>query len=155
MHRVVVTGVGAITPLGHTAEETWRNVAEGKSGVDQITLFDATDFPIQVAAEVKNFDPNDYLDRREVRRQDRFEWLANIAASEAITNSGLEIREVYGHRTVVVISSGVGGIGTFYEQALVRNEEGPRRIIPFAIPRVMTNGAAGLISIAYGIRGPS
>ena len=155
MHRVVVTGVGAITPLGHTAEETWRNIAEGKSGVSQITLFDATDFPIQVAAEVKDFDPNDYLDRREVRRQDRFEWLANIAASEAIANSGLEIKEENGHRTGVVISSGVGGIGTFYEQALVLNEEGPRRINPFAIPRVMTNGAAGLISIAYGIRGPS
>lgn len=155
MHRVVVTGMGAITPLGHTAEQTWQSLVEGQSGVAEITLFDVTEFPVHVAAEVKNFDPNDYLDRREVRRQDRFEWLANVAAREAMRDSGLEITEENSHRIGVMISSGVGGIDTFYEQALVLDQEGPRRINPFAIPRVMTNGAAGLISIEYGLHGPS
>lgn len=155
MHRVVITGMGAITPLGHTAETTWQSLLEGKSGVDTITLFDASDFPVHTAAEIKNFDPGDYLDRREVRREDRYQWIAQIAAREAIEDSGLEITDANAHRIGVMVSSGVGGIDTFYEQAQVLTEEGPRRISPFAIPRVMTNGAAGLISIEYGVRGPS
>lgn len=155
MHRVVITGMGAITPLGHTAETTWQNLLEGQSGVDTITLFDASDFPVHVAAEIKDFDPSEYLDRREVRREDRYQWIAQVAAQEAIEDSGLEITDENAHRIGVVVSSGVGGIDTFYEQALVLDDEGPRRISPFAIPRVMTNGAAGLISIEYGVRGPT
>lgn len=155
MQRLVITGFGAISPLGHTAEETWRNALAGCSGVGPITLFDASDFPIKVAAEIKDLDPNDYLDRREVRRQDRFEWLANIVANEAIAHSGLEITEQNGSRIGVAISSGVGGIDTFQEQTLVLAAEGARRVNPFAIPRIMTNGGAGTVSIAHGLRGPA
>ncbi len=155
MHRVVITGIGAITPLGHTAESTWASVVEGQSGIGPITSFDTTDFPIKVAAEIRDFDPADYLDRREVRRQDRFEWLANVAALEALANSGLAANGHNNHRIGVIISSGVGGIDTFYDQAKVLMEEGPRRMSPFAVTRVMTNGAAGTVSIAHGFQGPA
>jgi 3-oxoacyl-[acyl-carrier-protein] synthase II len=155
MHRVVVTGIGAIGPIGHNAEDTWQNVIAGKSGVGPITLFDTTDFTVHIAAEIKDFDPGDFLDRREVRRQDRFEWIANIAANEAIADSGLEVTDENSHRIGVAISSGVGGIETFIDQVITLHEEGPRRISPFAIPRLMTNGGSGTVSIAHGMRGPS
>jgi 3-oxoacyl-[acyl-carrier-protein] synthase II len=155
MHRVVVTGIGAIGPIGHNAEDTWQNLIAGKSGVGPITLFDTTDFSVHIAAEIKDFDPRDFLDRREVRRQDRFEWIANIAANEAIADSGLEVTPENSHRIGVAISSGVGGIETFIEQTIILHEEGPRRISPFAIPRLMTNGGSGTVSIAHGLRGPS
>jgi 3-oxoacyl-[acyl-carrier-protein] synthase II len=155
MHRIVVTGIGAIGPIGHNAEETWQNLIAGKSGVGPITLFDSTDFSVHIAAEIKDFNPGDFLDRREVRRQDRFEWIANIAANEAIADSGLEVTPENSHRIGVAISSGVGGIETFIEQTIVLHEEGPRRISPFAIPRLMTNGGSGTVSIAHGLRGPS
>ncbi len=155
MQRVVVTGLGAVTPLGHTAEESWQAAVRGQSGVGPITLFDVTDFPVSVAAEVKGFDPETVLDRREVRRQDRFEWLANAAANEALAHSGLEITEENSTRIGVVVSSGVGGLETIVDQVTVLITEGPRRLSPFAIPRIMTNGASSTISIAHGIRGPA
>ena len=155
MNRVVITGMGAISSLGLTAEESWKNCIEGQTGVGPITLFDASDFSFKVAAEVKNFDPSDYLDRREARRWDRFEQLGNIAANEAIVDSGLEITEENSTRIGVVFSSGVGGLETMVEQIGILHQEGPRRLSPFTIPRIMTNGAAGTISINHGIRGPA
>lgn len=155
MRRVVVTGYGAVTPLGLSAEETWRAAVEGQSGVSPITRFDTTDFPVKLAAEVKGFDPEKVLDRREVRRQDRFEHYAHAAAIEALHHSGLEITEANSIRIGTVMGTGVGGLETMIEQILATHEEGPRRLSPFTIPRIMSNGAPGTISIAHGIRGPS
>jgi len=155
MNRVVVTGLGAISSLGLTAEENWQSCVNGRTGVGPITLFDATDYPFKVAAEVKNFDPEDYFDRRDVRRWDRFEHLANIAANEAIADSGLEITDENSTRIGTVVSSGVGGLETLVEQIGILHEQGPRRLSPFTIPRIMTNGASGTISINHGIRGPA
>ena len=155
MNRVVVTGLGVVSPVGLSAEETWKAIVEGQTGVAPVTRFDASDRPYKVAAEVKNFDPSTVLDRRTVRRQDRFEWMANVAAIEALQHSGLTITEENSRRIGVIISSGVGGLDTIIEQVLVHNEYGPRRLSPFAIPRIMSNGAAGTISIAHGIHGPA
>ena len=154
-NRVVITGLGAISSLGLTAEENWQSCVNGRTGVGPITLFDPSDYPFKVAAEVKNFDPADFLDRREARRWDRFEQLANIAANEAIAASGLEITEENSTRIGVVVSSGVGGLETLVEQIGILHQEGPRRLSPFTIPRIMTNGASGTISINHGIRGPA
>ncbi len=156
MHRVVVTGIGAVSPLGLTAEESWQSALKGQTGVGPVTLFDASNFPVKLAAEVKNFEPEKYLDRKEVRRQDRFELLAAVAALEAIQQSGASFDTEEGSlRTGVAISSGVGGLQTIIEQVLILDKEGPRKLSPFAIPRLMSNGAAGLVSILHGLRGPS
>lgn len=155
MRRVVITGFGAISAVGLTAEETWQNIVEGRSGVGPITLFDTTDFPVGLAAEVKGFDPNTVLDHREVRRQDRFEWLANAVAQEALAHSGMAVTEDNCDRIGVAMSSGIGGLETLTDQARTLFEEGARRLSPFAIPRIMTNGGAGTVSILHGLRGPS
>lgn len=155
MNRVVITGIGAISSLGKDAEENWQSCINGRTGVGPITLFDATGLPFKVAAEIKDFDASEYLDRREVRRWDRFEHLANIAANEAIANSGLVINEENSTRIGTVVSSGVGGLETLVEQIGILHDEGPRRLSPFTIPRIMTNGASGTISINHGIRGPA
>lgn len=155
MHRVVVTGYGALSPLGLSAEETWEAIKQGKSGIGPITRFDTTDFPIKVAAELKDFHPENLLDRRDVRRQDRFQHLAGVAAAQALQHSGLQITEENSTRIGVIVSSGVGGIDSMMEQIIVNHEQGYRRINPFTIPRIMTNGAASVISIGQGIRGPS
>ncbi len=155
MNRIVVTGFGSLTPVGSTAEESWKAIREGVSGIGPITLFDVSNFPIQIAAEVKNFSPEDKLDRKEVRRQDRFELMAQIAALEALEHSGLNVEQEDPTRIGVVVSSGVGGMETLMDQIPLVVEEGPRKLSPFAIPRIMSNGASGLISIAHGFRGPS
>ncbi len=154
-HRVVVTGYGAITSLGNTAEDAWAAAKEGKSGVAPITLYDATDGPIQYAAEVKGFDPRKELDRREYRRQDRFEWIANMAANEALDHSGILANGHDRSRIGVAVSPSCGGIDTFEQQILKMHNEGPRRISPFTIPMVMADGASSTISIKHGLRGPS
>ncbi len=155
MQRIVVTGYGALSSLGLTAEECWQSALAGRSGLGPITLFDVSDFPVQVAAEVKGFDPEAYLDRREARRQDRFEQFGNVVALEALKHSGLEITDQNRDRIAVIISSGVGGMDAIMEQVTTVVNEGPRRLSPFAIPRIMSNGAAGTVSIAHGLRGPS
>jgi len=155
MNRVVVTGFGAISPLGLNAEESWQGAVAGKTGVATITQFDVTDFPVQLGAEVKNFEPEQFLDRKDARRMDRFEQLGAIAANEALHHSGLEITDENNYRIGSIISSGVGGIQTLTEQTLVVTNEGARKLSPFGIPRIMANGAAGMVSIAHGIRGPA
>lgn len=144
-----------VSPIGLTAQSSWEALVKGQSGVAPVTSFDTSDSPIKHAAEVKGFDPHTILDSREVRRQDRFEWLAHAAAKEALEHSGLEITQDNGHRISAIISSGVGGIASIEEQVTTVFNEGPKRVSPFCIPRIMTNGAAGLIGIKYGIRGPS
>lgn len=153
--RIVITGLGAISPLGMTAAETWRNTVEGVSGVGPITLFDASDFLVQIACEVKGFRPDEFLSAREARRRDRFEQFGAVAAQEAIRQAGLEAGKVAPERVGVVISSAIGGITSTSEGVIAVEEDGPRRISPFAIPMLMANGAAGLVSIDHGFKGPS
>jgi len=155
MRRVVVTGYGTISPLGLTAKETWEGIKAGHSGMGPITLFDASRFGVQYAAEVKNFDPKSVLDHREARRQDRFEWFASAAAAEALEHSGFEITEESSKRIGVAISSGIGGLTSMEEQIGILHQKGPRSLSPFGIPRIMGNGAAGMVSILYNLRGPS
>src|SRR5512138_1969688 len=116
MHRVVVTGYGMVSPLGLTAQDTWQAIKEGRSGLGPITQFDTTDFEVKCAAEVKGFDPKTVLDHREVRRQDRFEWFATAAATQALRHSGIEVTQEDSTRIGVVISSGIGGVATLEEQ---------------------------------------
>jgi len=154
MHRVVITGYGAISPLGHSANETWKGIVEGQSGLGPITLFDAGDgFDVKHAAEIKNFDPESIFDHKEVRRLDRFQWLGHAAAIEAIQHSGLEITEANNSRIGVAVASGGGGLNSMDEQFATLHANGPKTISPFGITKIMSNGAAGSISIAFGLRG--
>lgn len=155
MEKVVITGLGAISPLGHTVQASWNNAVEGVSGVGPITLFDASDYLVQIACEVKDFHPEILLGAREARRRDRFEQFAAVAAGEALKQSGLQISDANADRVSVIISSAIGGLNTIIETEHTLQEEGPRRISPFAIPMLMSNGAAGMIGIDYGVRGPS
>jgi 3-oxoacyl-[acyl-carrier-protein] synthase II len=152
--RIVITGVGAISPIGYTAPESWQNAVNGISGVGPITLFDTSDFLVKVGCEVKNFHPEEHMPAREARRRDRFQQLAAVAAREAINHSGLQADDENADRIGVIVSSAVGGIHVVEEEVLVIESDSPRRVSPFAIPMIMSNGAAGLIAIDYGFKGP-
>ena len=154
-HRVVVTGVGLITPLGHNAADTWQAILSGESGFGPFTLIEKGEHTSGGLCEVKDFDPVAYLGRREARRRDRFQQLATVAAQEAMTQSGLEITEENRERIGITFGTGVGGIQTLVEQEQVRQEKGVRRMSPFGITMIMPNGAAGMLAIDYGIHGPS
>ncbi len=153
--RVVVTGIGAVTPLGLTMESTWHAMLEGKSAVAPITRFDSSSLPVHVACEVKHFDPSDQIDPKELRRMDLFEQYALVAARQAVKQARLEITDSLADEVGVVVGSSVGGFNTMLAQYDVLKEQGPRRINPFAIPMIMSNGAAGLVAIDLGARGPS
>lgn len=153
--RVVITGMGAITPLGHTVDESWRNIVEGVSGVGPITLIDTSEYLVKIACEVKNFNPEAFISAREARRLDRYEQMAIVAASEAMQQSGLEITEENASRIGIVLSTAIGGLGSLQEGVETMIHQGGRRVSPFVIPMMMPNGAAGSLSILYGARGPS
>ncbi|PDV97236.1 beta-ketoacyl-ACP synthase II [Candidatus Chloroploca asiatica] len=153
--RVVVTGMGAISPLGLSVPALWQGIVEARSGVGPLTLFDPTGFDTRFAAEVKDFDPANFMDRKEARRTDRFVQLAVAASNEALHHSGLKITEANRDEIGVFIASGIGGIGTLSEQLDVLRARGPGRISPFLIPSMITNLAAGQVSIVTGARGPS
>lgn len=153
--RVVITGMGAVCPLGLSVSESWQNAVNGVSGVGPITLFDTTDFLVKIACEVKNFRPENYLPVKEARRRDRFEQFASVAAQEAIHQSGLEFTESNAGRIGAILSSAIGGLTSLQETMYTVKDDGPRRISPFAIPMLMSNGAAGMLAIDYGIKGPS
>ncbi|MBN8617256.1 MAG: beta-ketoacyl-ACP synthase II [Anaerolineae bacterium] len=154
--RVVVTGLGMVTPLGHTVEETWANITAGKSGIGPITLFDPTNYLVKIAAEVKNWDATQYMPAKEVRRRDRYQHFCIAAAKEAMQQSGLEVNDGNRRRIGSIIGSSVGGVGSYYEQAdLLFETKDPRRITPFGIPMLMANGGSDLVSIEYGVTGPS
>ena len=153
--RIVITGMGAISPIGLSAQEAWQNAVDGVSGIAPITHFDTSDFLVKVAAEVKAFDPKDFMPGRAARRMDRYEQLAVAAAKEALTHSGLEITEENAPRIGVMVSSAIGGVGAFEENAHIVVNKGPRRVNPFLIPMLMPNGAAGLIGITHNLQGPS
>ena len=153
--RVVVTGIGMISPLGLDAHSTWQSLLDGKSGVRRITVFDPTEFSTQIASEVKGFDPNNYMDRKEARHTDRFSQLAIAASQEALNQANLTIDKSNTYDIVTIIGSGVGGIITLSEQVSVLNEKGPSKVNPFLIPMMLTDLAAGQISIKLGIQGPN
>ncbi len=153
--RVVVTGMGAISPLGLSVAELWQGIVAARSGVGPITLFDPTGFDTRFAAEVKGFDPTNYMDRKEARRTDRFVQFAVAATREALRDAELEITPANRDEIGVFIASGIGGIATLSEQLEVLRSRGPGRISPFLIPAMITNLAAGQVSIMTGARGPS
>lgn len=153
--RVVVTGLGAVTPVGLSVDETWTNLLAGKSGAGPITKFDASRLQVRFACEVKGFDPLVYIDRKEARRYDLFLQLALATAHQAITQAGLEGKFPNPERTGVIIGSGIGGMMTFEEQCSIYLLKGPDRVSPFFIPMFIPDIAAGMVSIRYGLKGPN
>ena len=155
LHRVVVTGLGAITPIGNTVEEYLTGLTSGRNGVAPITLFDATNHACRFAAEVKDFDPTGLLEPKESKRWDRFSKFGVIAAKQAIANAGLSINSANASKVGVIIGSGVGGLLTMESQSHVLANKGPGRVSPFTVPMMIPNMATGLAAIALGAKGPS
>ncbi len=151
--RVVVTGMGAISPLGLDVPTLWQGLLEGRSGAAPITLFDASPYDTRFACEVKGFDPLNYMDRKEARRSDRYTQMAIAAADEAMCNAGLEIGANNAERVGVIIGSGVGGLMTIREQFYTLVTKGPRAVSPFTIPMIIGNMAAGQVAMRYGAKG--
>ena len=157
LKRVVVTGLGAVTPVGNTPEETWENLVAGKSGAAPITLFDASKFKTQFACEVKGLNMNDYIDRKEARKMDRYTQLALVAASQAVADSKIDAEGIDKNRVGVIFGVGIGGIKTFEDEVKyygVHEADGPK-FNPFFIPKMIADIASGQISIKYGFHGPN
>jgi 3-oxoacyl-[acyl-carrier-protein] synthase II len=163
MRRVVVTGLGMVSPLATGVDETWNRLLEGQSGAGRITRFDASDLPCQIACEVRRgdgsdatFNPEQWMDAKEIRRYDDFIIYAMAAAKQAMKDSGLELKtEDERYRSGVLIGSGIGGLSNIADTTLLMNEKGPRRISPFFIPGSLINLASGLVSIEFGLKGPN
>jgi beta-ketoacyl-acyl-carrier-protein synthase II len=153
--RIVVTGLGAVSPIGKSAAESWRSALEGVAGVGPISLFDASRLPIRFACEAKNFKPEEYISVKDVRRRDRFQQLASAAAKEAIQHAGLDLDQEDRWKVSVIISSSVGGLGSLQDGVRLFDREGDRKVSPFIVAMMMPNGAAGLVGIDYNLRGPS
>lgn len=153
--RVVITGMGVVSPIGNTIDEFWAGLKEGKSGVGKITRFDASKHTAQIAGEVKNFDPAAYMDRKELRRMDRYTHYAMAAAKMAVEDSGLKIEGEFAERVGVIIASGIGGTETWEAQHQKLLESGPDKISPFFVPMMISDIAAGYVSIAHGAKGPN
>ena len=151
--RVVVTGIGAVTPLGNTAEETWENVLAGKSGIGPLTRLDASQFPVSVAAEVKDFNIEDFVERKEARKMDRFTHYALAASIMAAKDANLTITEEMAPRVGVWIGSGIGGMETYEQQLVTFQQRGVRRVSPFFIPMMIPDMASGQVSIYLGAKG--
>ncbi|HCH61388.1 MAG: beta-ketoacyl-[acyl-carrier-protein] synthase II [Deltaproteobacteria bacterium] len=155
MHRVVLTGLGAISPCGLTVPETWAAVREARSGIGLVTGWDTTGWAVRIAGEVAGFDPNDHFDRKQVRRIERFVQFAIVAAREAMRDAGLPLDRRLGPRAGVYLGSGIGGAPAIARNSLILAERGPRRISPFFIPQSLTNLAGGYIAMEHGCEGPS
>ena len=155
MKRVVITGMGLVTALGHTVEETWEALCQGRSGIGSITNFDASEYPVRFAGEVRNFDPSCYLEYKEIRRNDPFTHLAVAASRQALAQARLSITEQLAPHIGVCIGSGVGGLMTLHEQFTVLHEKGPTRVSPFLVPMMMINAAPGMVSLLTGAQGPA
>ena len=157
LKRVVVTGLGAVTPLGNNPEDTWNNLVAGKSGAAPITLFDTSKFKTHFACEVKDFKPNDYIDRKEARKMDRYTQLAMVSAMQGVKDCGWDLENIDKDRIGVIYGVGIGGIRTFQEEVMYYGqhyEDGPK-FNPFFIPKMIANIAAGHISIKFNLRGPN
>lgn len=156
LKRVVVTGMGALTPLGNNLQDYWNGLANGVSGADQITLFDTTKFKSTFACEVKNFNPEDYMDRKEARKMDRFAQFAFVTTDEAIKDSGLDLDKIDKTRVGVIWGSGIGGLTSFFNESVdFAKGDGTPRFSPFFITKMISDIAGGLVSIKYGFGGPN
>jgi 3-oxoacyl-[acyl-carrier-protein] synthase II len=153
--RVVITGVGMITPLGVSTDESWDGLIAGRPGIKKITQFDASAFPTQIAGEVVGFNPEDHIEPKEIKKMDRFIHFALVAATMAMKDSGLKITAENAERTGVIVGSGMGGLHAIEHYHSVYLEKGPRRISPFFIPMLIVNLASGQISIRFGAKGPN
>ena len=153
--RVVVTGIGLVSPLGNSTAETWEGLLAGRSGAAPIQRFDPAALDVKFACEVKDFDPLQYMDRKEIKRSDRFVHYAMAAAEQAMADAGLDGTLPDPDRTGTIIGSGIGGIWTFEEQCRVSLEQGPKRVSPFFVPMFIPDMAAGLVSMRYNARGPN
>lgn len=154
--RIVITGIGVVSPLGNDLKTTWEAMKSGKSGIGKITLMDATDYPAQIAGEVKDFNGASFFNNpKESRRVDRYTHFAVAAAKQAVQDSGLDVENVDKNRVGVMVSSGIGGLGTLEEQIRTLVARGPSRVSPFMIPSMISNIAAGIISMEYGFGGPN
>ena len=154
--RVVVTGIGVLSPIGNNLQEYWEGLVSGQSGAAPITLFDATNFKTQFACEVKNFNPTDFLDRKEAGKLDRFCQFAMVVANEVFKDSGLDVEKIDSDRAGVIWGSGIGGMNTFYTESVnFGTGNGTPRFNPFFIPKLISDIPAGHISIKYGFRGPN
>lgn len=153
MKRVVVTGMGAITPIGKDLESFWNGIKNGECGIDKVTLFDVSDLKTQIAGEIKDFEPTDYFDKKDARKMDRYTQFAMIAADEAVKNSKIDMEKEDSWRVGVITGSGIGGIDTFCDQQNALMEKGPGRVSPFFIPMMICNMAAAQIAIKHGMQG--
>lgn len=154
-NRVVITGVGVVSPVGNDKDTFWQNLINGVSGIGPITRFDASQFITRIAGEVKNFDPGQFIDKKEARRMDRFAQFAVASALMAVKDAGMDLDQLDKKRMGVIVGSGIGGMETFEEQSRVMYEKGPGRISPFFVPMMIGNMASGHISIALGAVGPN
>jgi len=155
MNRVVITGIGVISPIGIGKETFWQGLISGKNGIGKITSFDPTIFASQIAGEVKDFNPGDYMDKKEAKRLVRFIQFAIAASKMALTDAGLNISQENANDIGIIIGSGIGGIGFLEEQAYVLKDKGPDRLSPFTVPYMITNMAAGMVAIKTGAKGPN
>ena len=155
MRRVVITGIGVISPVGNTREEFWKSLINGKSGIGTITKFDASGYAVRIAGEVKDFDPGDILSPKERRRTDLFTQYALTAAHEALSDAGIEVEKIDRDRVGVIVASGIGGTVTWEAQHRKLLEQGPDRVSPLFIPMMIINTASGMIAIRYRFRGPN
>lgn len=153
--RVVITGIGALTPVGKTAPDFWNGLISGKSGAQPIEHFDTTDFPTKFAAQIEDYDELNYFDRKEARRMDKVCQYALIAADEAVKDTGLDLDKINKDDVAVIVGTGIGGMITFYDQSISFHEHGPRGVSPFFIPMLIPDMVAGQISIKYGFKGPN
>jgi 3-oxoacyl-[acyl-carrier-protein] synthase II len=153
--RIVVTGMGGITPVGHDVPSTWDALVHGRSGIAPVSLFDVSDLDVRIAGEVKDFDPTAYLDKKEARRMDRFLQLGMVAAREAMRDAQFTVPPEEAETTGVLVGSGIGGIGTIVDAAIVLHARGPDRVSPFVVPMMLPDMLAGLVSIDTGAKGPN
>ena len=153
--RVVVTGLGVVTSIGHDVDTFWASLLAGRCGIQRVTLFDPTNFASQIGAEVRDWEAAKHMDPKEARRNDRYTHFGFVAAKQAMSDSGLDMTKEDGDRVGVIIGSGIGGMFTYESQLKVLAERGPRKVSPFTIPSLIGNICAGLVAIEYGARGPN
>jgi 3-oxoacyl-[acyl-carrier-protein] synthase II len=155
LHRVVITGLGSITSLGNGVDSLWNNIVAGKSGITRITTFDPKAYPCQIGAEIKNFDPENYMDIRDVKRSDHFAHFAIAATQNAIQDAAFDLGQFDPFRVGVIIGSGIGGVNTIQKQTARFHNMGALRVSPFMIPSLLCNMASGIVAIQYGFKGPN
>lgn len=155
MHRIVVTGMGVVSPIGTGLDAFWKSLSEGRSGVGRVTFFDTANYACKIAAEVKDFKPDAYIEKKKIKRMDRFTQFAMAATKMALEHSGLDLSKENPEKIGVLVGSGIGGLQTIEEEFAVLSAKGPRRVTPFLIPKLISNMAGGEIAIQYGLAGPN